>query len=192
MTSYPLFFVEKQKDLSTFKTGLKAIRIKQLPENSVKFETTSRETYFGTIEKEAVEIQKSSKSQDNSKLNSSRRLETQESNQKIQSSPVQQQISKNEDIKYEAGLIKFDFNDETKQIPFYSFNYAKSKNNVVLHYMDKVEFNLHTVIRDNKQSAVNVKLVKKHVEQGFITVLKENYGFIENLSQSKDIFFHYR
>ena len=72
MTSYPLFFVEKQKDLSTFKTGLKAIRIKQLPENSVKFETTSRETYFGTIEKEAVEIQKSSKSQDHSKLNSSK------------------------------------------------------------------------------------------------------------------------
>jgi hypothetical protein len=56
----------------------------------------------------------------------------------------------------------------------------------------KVEFNIHTVIKDNKQSAVNVKLVKQHVEQGFITVLKENYGFIENLTQSKDIFFHYR
>ena len=58
--------------------------------------------------------------------------------------------------------------------------------------MFQIEFNIHRVVKDNKQSAINVKLVKKHVEQGFITVFKDNYGFIEMLSQAKDLFFHYR
>ena len=44
--------VKCQKD-SVFKNGLKAIRVRQLAKNSVKFEVISSETYTGFIEKEA-------------------------------------------------------------------------------------------------------------------------------------------
>jgi hypothetical protein len=70
---------------------------------------------------------------------------------------------------------------------------------------DKVQFNLCTCARTNKQYAVNIKLVEQRKEKGFITMLKDNYGFIEisvyqekkpltngKCSVSRDIFFHFR
>ena len=97
-----------------------------MPANSVKFETISSETYIGYIEKEAVEVK--NKSQD-AKL-------------KPQAQEIKQQ-SKSEDVKYESGLIKFDFNGETQQIPYYSYNVIQSSNNqktnkTVFHYLDRV------------------------------------------------------
>jgi hypothetical protein len=104
-----------------------------LPENSVIFETISSETYTGTIEKEAVENnQKSTKSQD--KSNANRRLEN-----LTQESLKNQHQAKNDEIKYEAGLIKFEMNGEIRQIPYYTFNQGGKQNkNTTLHYMDTV------------------------------------------------------
>lgn len=72
---------------------------------------------------------------------------------------------------------------------------------------DKVQFNISTCIKTKKQTAANIKLVDQAKEQGFITILKDNYGFIEltsfptknqskgngnkNSSMPRDIFFHF-
>lgn len=155
-------FVLLIKDL-IYKTGLKAIRIKKLPENSIKFETTSSETYFGFIEKEAAEIK--SKQQQDSKLNANRRSETllnASSQQQLQvesspssklnqlqsiaSSPAfstliqQQQKSDEQQQKYEPGLIRYEVNGEAKQIPYFTFSINNQKNKNMLNHMDKVCF----------------------------------------------------
>ncbi len=64
--------------------------------------------------------------------------------------------------------------------------------NLLENFKFKVKFNILTEKRSNKQYAINIKLVEQNTEYGYITVLKDNYGFIEMISQSKDIFFHYR
>lgn len=72
---------------------------------------------------------------------------------------------------------------------------------------DKVQFYISTCIKTKKQMATNIKLVDHAKEQGFITILKDNYGFIEltsfpaknqsksngnkNTSMPRDIFFHF-
>jgi hypothetical protein len=71
--------------------------------------------------------------------------------QSIASSPAfstliqqqQQQQQKNDEIKYEPGIIKYDVNGETKQITYFSYNIhqqnsQKNSNKTVLHYLDKV------------------------------------------------------
>ena len=77
----------------------------------------------------------------------------------------------------------------------------------MLRMGDKVQFNLVKHLKTNTQFAVNVRLVEQRRDRGFITMLKENYGFIEislfsssssaaaNKSSSsivsRDIFFHF-
>jgi len=56
--------VKCQKD-NIYKNGLKAIRVRQLPKNSVKFEIVSSETYTGFIDKEATVLPSNSDNQDN-------------------------------------------------------------------------------------------------------------------------------
>jgi cold shock CspA family protein len=58
--------------------------------------------------------------------------------------------------------------------------------------MFQVEFNICTDKRSKKQYAINIKLIEQNTEYGYITMLKENYGFLEMTSQQTDVFFHYR
>jgi cold shock CspA family protein len=67
---------------------------------------------------------------------------------------------------------------------------------------DKVQFNVCTCVKTKKQYAVNIKLVEARKDSGYITMIKDNYGFIElnvlsNLNENKrlvmprDMFFHF-
>jgi hypothetical protein len=47
------------------------------------------------------------------------------------------------------------------------------------HIGDKVQFNISTSLRTSNQTAVNVKLIEPRRETGYITMIKDNYGFIE-------------
>ena len=44
---------------------------------------------------------------------------------------------------------------------------------------DKVQFQICTCIKTKQQYAVNIKLLEPRKETGFITMIKDNYGFIE-------------
>jgi cold shock CspA family protein len=102
------------------------------------------------------------------------------------------------------GMIRFDLKNGTAAPTSKTILFApvadeseKSWQNIG----DKVQFNLSTDIKTKRQLAVNIKLIETAKEQGFITMLKENYGFIELISKSqrasktssmpRDIFFHF-
>jgi cold shock CspA family protein len=168
--------VKCQKD-PLFKNGLQAMRVQQLLKNTVQFEIISAETYNGIIERDPSPITISSPSSSNP-------------------------IDKN------SGSIRFDYKNgstssSNKSVLFVNNNEDSEKN---YNVGDKVQFNLSTCIKSKKQMAVNIKLTESSKEQGFITMLKDNYGFIElssysvknNSSKStklmsvpRDIFFHY-
>ena len=82
---------------------------------------------------------------------------------------------------------------------------SENSQSLTLYYGDKIQFNIRTCFKQNKQTAVNVKLVEANKETGVITMLKENYGFIEicspvgivprqdkQFNTPRDIFFHFR
>ena len=160
--------------------GLRAIRLIKLPKDSVQFEVTSSEQYIGYVEREPLVGDEKS-----------------------------------------YGCIRYEFEGEETRI---LFNYKSHCDEVeaqsggaiasgvaitpaingkqVFYNGDKVQFNVLTCLRTNIQYAVNVKLVETRKEIGYITMLKDNYGFIEldilfDTVQTgnkipKDIFFHYR
>jgi cold shock CspA family protein len=174
-----------QKD-QLFKNGLKAIRVRQLAKNSVQFEIISTEVYTGYVDKEAV-----------------------------YTSPQSQGDEINEN---NCGMIRFD-HPQTKQTRKILFSYqnqqqqeqeqdqqsnASKTSKTLFYYGDKVQFNIFNCVKTNKQYAVNIKTIEQRKETGFITMLKESYGFIElncvsNMpplnckinSLPKDIFFHF-
>lgn len=153
--------IKCQKD-PIFKSGLRALRIQKLANNTVQFEVVSTELYTGYIEREASS---------NEKSNGLIRLET-----KSGSSASSKTIS---------------FANESDKSP--------------ASVGDKVQFNMSVCAKSKKQTAVNIKLVEASKDQGFITMLKDNYGFIEltsysaknqpkgnrNVSIPRDIFFHF-
>lgn len=81
----------------------------------------------------------------------------------------------------------------------------KTEKQVIFLIDDKLQFNICTCIKTNKQYAVNLKLVEPRKETGFITMIKDNYGFIELSRQNsntissqknmttipRDMFFHF-
>ena len=182
-----------------FKSGLRALRIRQLPKNSVQFEIISNEVHTGIVEHEATnEVGKS----------------------------VIDPLTGNISNSSLFGLIRFDYKNGSSLPVSKTITYLNSalvipaestnKSDEVASSLsqqpqplfcvaDKVQFNLSTCIKSNKQTAVNVRLVEACKEQGYITMLKENYGFIELVKldpqrtmgktaspQPRDIFFHFR
>jgi cold shock CspA family protein len=159
------FSIIKCSKDSTYPSGLKAIRVQQLPKDTVKFEVISTETYTGFIEKEATPL--------------------------------------NDDAPYDlTGSISFEVEgskNKLKSIPF-----TVEEKGRKLYLNDKVRFQICTkyqAVNGQRQSAVNIKLIESHKEYGFVTMIKENYGFIEFMPssnpiinkqrQSADIFFHF-
>lgn len=155
-----------QKD-PLFKYGLQAVRVQQLPKNTVQFEVVSNELYTGCIEREPTTSTYTS--------------------------------DKN------CGLIKIDTKNGasgpvSKTILFTG---ASDTEKTWQGIGDKIQFNISTCVKTKKQLAVNIKLIESSKEQGFITMLKDNYGFIEltscsktqrggkNASTPRDIFFHF-
>lgn len=132
------FSVVKCPKDSLYKTGLKGIRVKQLPKNSVKFEMISNEFYTGVIEREHTPSSNSDKN---------------------------------------LGLIRFDYKNGTALPVTKSIGFVE--NDQFLRIGDKVQFNLSTCIKSKKQFAVNIKILEACKEQGLITMLKDNFGFVE-------------
>ncbi len=150
-----------------FKNGLKAIRIKQLPRNSVQFEIIGSEIFTGFIERELITSSNSEKNHGQIRVDSKNNAA----------------ISKT--VTFGSGL--------------------NQENTSSFHIGDKVQFNLATCIKTKKQSAVNIKLIESAKEQGYVSLIKENYGLIEIVVASKsqqkhgnksalpkEIFFHAR
>lgn len=88
-----------------------------------------------------------------------------------------------------TGTIKLDPSNKSnhstpiKTVPFDQSKYERLKSG------DKVQFNLSTCLKTKKSLAVNVKLVESDNEQqqqhqGIITMLKDDYGFIELIPRS--------
>lgn len=185
----------------------KAARIKLLPPNSVKFEIVSDETYTGHIEKEPNEIKL--RTNERASANPNRRSEITFSLQETQKSlnfasfpfisPSLNSLnlavsdSANQLAKYDPGLIIYtDSNKQSKYIQYLPQHLTQNSSKIQMYYGDKVEFNLLTLVKEKKQFAINIKLVEHHYEQGYIAVLKDNYGFIEMVTQPRDLFFHFR
>jgi cold shock CspA family protein len=138
--------VKCQKDL-LFKNGLQAIRVQKLPENTVKFETISPETYTGCIESETYTSYK------------------------------------NNNTDKHLGSIKFEGNKigQDKSICFDTIN---NNNEATIKKGDRVQFNISTCLKTKKQLAVNLKQIESESEQGFITMLRDDYGLIESIPKS--------
>jgi cold shock CspA family protein len=80
-----------------------------------------------------------------------------------------------------TGLIRFDFkNGQTsgKNSSSQTIGYSYSEDQV-FNTGDKVKFNMSTCLKTKKQTAVNVKLFEAFKEQGIITLVKDQLGFIE-------------
>lgn len=108
-----------------------------------------------------------------------------------------------------CGLIRFEYKNGSAAPTSKTILFAPLLNESEKTWQnvgDKVHFNLSTDIKTKRQLAVNIKLMETAKEQGFITMLKENYGFIELLSKNqrnatnkgasagtmpRDIFFHF-
>ncbi len=59
----------------------------------------------------------------------------------------------------------------------------------------QVEFKVAEVKKDNSARAVNIVVLNRNGntrKQGFLAVLKENFGFIETADHDREVFFHYR
>lgn len=163
--------IKCQKD-QLFKSGIQAIRVVQLPKDTVRFEVISTETYNGYIDREQM--------------------------------PNHNMGDK------QYGSIKFEYANgsglsQNKSVLF-ALNSDESNLEQKLTSGDKVQFNLSTCVKTKKQVAVNVKSMEAVKEQGIITMLKENYGFIELIprdchfkgkpngiqqSMPRDLFFHF-
>jgi len=135
------FTVIKCQKEPIFKNGLKAIRVKLLPKNSVQFEIIGTEIFTGFIDRELITSGNSEKNH---------------------------------------GQIRVDSKNNSaisKTITFGSG--ANQDHSSSFYFGDKVQFNLATCIKTKKQTAINIKLIESAKEQGYISVLKENYGLIE-------------
>jgi hypothetical protein len=168
---------------SLYRNGLKGIRLIQLAKNSVQFETISNETFVGYIERECG-------------INN-------EAEDTLSEGLIRYESSENDTNSNKI-------NSSSPSFKTIIFTLSKSNNvndtqssyspTQMLYYNDKVQFNISTCLRSKLQQAVNVKLVEQAREQGYITMLKDSYGFIElSLSSSliknskyRDIFFHNR
>ena len=189
---------------SLFKNGLKAIRVCQLARNTVRFHLITDDLVTGYVEKEPLMLP-----------NSAMIAAAAESNR-----------YQDDFDNYSGSIIYYDDDNNTKKSVYFNPLYQQKVNeslNLIMNngdkdsdskqispisniYLgDKIQFNLCTCVRTQKKFAVNIKLVESRKEKGFVTMLKDNYGFIEiNLFQekkassngksavSRDIFFHFR
>lgn len=174
---------------SLFKNALMGIRVVKLEKNTIQFEMISEEVYVGIVEKEPV----------------------------LNGNEPTAANNNNENTKYN-GSIRFDNAGTEMSIPFNGKSQCEEESTekqdkqqgtttkaspIVYYNGDRVQFNILTCLKTNKRYAVNVKILEPRKEMGFITMLKDNYGFIEldvlnnampptGNKLPKDIFFHYR
>ncbi|GLH03657.1 Uncharacterized protein GBIM_09526 [Gryllus bimaculatus] len=167
------------QDQSSFSNNRQsAIRIKHLPAGTVQFETLTEKNVTGVITKEAPLPSWGSRSP------------TKGSNQ----SPGK---GDNPDV----GIINYQVNGTKKTIYFHSKD-CDPKN--FPRIGDKVEFNITQVKRNKELLAVDIQVVAKcqnknglgrtsnmPVCQGFIAALKDGFGFIENITHDREVFFHF-
>lgn len=178
--------------------GFKAIRVVKLPRDSVKFEHISDEVYTGLVEREppvgAAAID------DKSSFGCIRYdypggVEP----LRILFSYKNQQCENETNSETTNGAAANGSNGSTSNGSSSSSNGPKQ----LFYNGDKVQFNVLSCLRTNTQYAVNVRLIEPRKEIGYITMLKDNYGFIELdilfdspmpptvNKMPKDIFFHY-
>lgn len=193
-----------------FQSGFKAIRIRQLAKNSVKFELISAETFTGYVEKEAIYTtnpEGGSTNGDAASIN--------EANCGI----IRYEVTKNGVVQIKKILFSYQNQDQSggssistssssqdlQQDQQSESSGAKKPGKTLFYFGDKVQFNILNCVRNSQQYAVNVKTIEQRKEQGYITIVKESYGFIEinclsNVpppnckinSLPRDIFFHFR
>lgn len=191
------------RNLTTTKTsasvGLTALRVVKLPRDTVKFEHISDELYTGLVEREPpfgagddkfgcirYEYPPTGTSNTPTTTNEPLRILFNYKNQ--------QQCENDVETTGVNGATNGNGNGT---------NGTTSNSKQMFYNGDKVQFNVLTCIRTNTQYAVNVRLVEARKEVGYITMLKDNYGFIEldilfdspqpptSNKMPKDIFFHY-
>jgi cold shock CspA family protein len=171
-----------QKDSLLCKSGLKAIRICKLPKNSVQFKLINDELHLGFVEKEA------SMSESTDAATQSTGLIRYDNNTKTIIYHFVQPMDELDEL---AGT-------QTPTSP----TTPKQTNQFTLG--DKVQFKICSCLRTKIQYAVDLKFVESRKEQGIITMIKDNYGFIElspfgneftnksnSSPMSRDMFFHF-
>lgn len=146
-----------------------AIRVRRLPAGSVKFDYISKDSYIGTILKEP------------------------ESH--FDRSPSKSKEDNNKMKNGELGLIAFKVDEREETITFQSSvcdprNYPKVG--------DKVQFSICENKSKGTETALDVKVVARGVQngfkctqRGFIAALKDGFGFIEREDHEREIFFHF-
>lgn len=171
-----------------------AIRIKHLPQGTVKFDSVIHKDVTGKVEVEPASnwmtkspnhkaISNSSTSSDESDLSST----------SSSSSPS----------KESAGKILYELNGLNLEIPLHSSdcdlrNFPRTG--------DIVKFDINQLKATKETNAVNIRIIESaipptppvsefgengKVQQGYIAALKDGFGFIETLSHDKEIFFHF-
>eukprot|EP01137_Pigoraptor_chileana_P000542 Opistho-2@36906 len=142
---------------------LNAVRITVLPRNSVSFYNVSTEVISGKVEKPC---------------------ESSRGRRGPKSTPAADP---------QPGTIRFALPDTTSStIEFYEKDADGSVRTIETG--DEVQFSIAEDKRTKSKRAVNVAITKRvsdQVEQGFISGLKDNFGFIETSDREREVFFHY-
>ncbi|XP_033109405.1 cold shock domain-containing protein E1-like [Anneissia japonica] len=138
-----------------------AVRIRQLPKGSVSFEIVQPERIQGTVEKVPTNMWGKSPGK----------------------------CSKDKEL--DRGLISYQMNGKKQTIAYH----AKDTDiRTPPNTGDQVEFNLAEVKKDSTQTAVNVVVLNRGEETtkyGYISVLKDSFGFIETEQHDREVFFRY-
>ncbi|XP_059352111.1 cold shock domain-containing protein E1-like isoform X3 [Daphnia carinata] len=166
-----------------------AVRIKILPPGSVQFEVITQRNIVGTVTREP-------------------------SSSWAQRSPSRVNGEKSAD---DMGLVSYQLNGIMEHVPF-QMRECDVRNSPRLG--DEVEFDLAQVKRTKEHIGLNIRIVQRaqvnksggkfsencennknenqhsngegnKVHKGFIASLKDTFGFIENVTHDKEIFFHY-
>nr|CAH0099384.1 unnamed protein product [Daphnia galeata] len=166
-----------------------AVRIKVLPPGSVQFELITQRNIVGTVTREP-------------------------SSSWAQRSPSRVNGERSAD---DMGLVSYQLNGIMEHVPF-QMRECDVRNSPRLG--DEVEFDLAQVKRTKEHIGLNIRIIQRaqvnkssnkfsengennknetqhsngdsnKVQKGFIASLKDTFGFIENLSHDKEIFFHY-
>ncbi|XP_071942892.1 cold shock domain-containing protein E1-like isoform X2 [Antedon mediterranea] len=138
-----------------------AVRIKLLPKGSVCFEIIQPERVQGTVEKVPANLWGKSPGK-NSK-----------------------------DKELDRGLISYQLNGKKQTVNYHAKDTdIRTPPNIG----DEVEFNLAEIKKDNTQTAVNVVVMNRAeetIKYGYLSVLKDSFGFIETEQHDREVFFRY-
>lgn len=146
-----------------------AIRIKYLPQGTVKFETVSREVLIGVVEKEPES--------------------------QFSRSPSKIKDENGKTKMAEAGVITYDNQGQKESITYCNTDcdprhYPKVGDKVQFHVCES-KCNGSKVALEVKVLGRGVKNGFKYTNQGFIAALKDGFGFIETAEHDREVFFHF-